>query len=260
MELDKLEIYRSWWKKQPATIQGFTQSYRAETPSGDILEVDFNFHDRLVRLSLQISEENGKIYAATVQKGSILKEKDITFGRNYPIHRKIAPFRDIFSCLPNPDILESIGGAYEISPIPLGNPERRIGRGIYENLKSTRISDEYEYYVGKYDHIFGIIREPWHKRWFRKYINLSKKREPLWVRFKRRFWAETLDIIMGIGFGWFIYNSYYNFIILGLCLGAFGLVAGGMDWILRKRDPLIVKVLSFLALGSFFFYNGYTQY
>lgn len=257
MELEELETYRSWWKKQNSSIPGFNRSFIAHTPSGDVLEADFNYHERLVRLSVEISEENGKNYAATIKNGSIVKEKDITNGRNYPISRKIRPFKDIFSCLPDADMLDSLGGAYEISLVPLGKVEKRLGRGVYED----------EYGGGsslpestRYDHIFGIRRETWFQKWLRKRWERRIQREPFWVRFRRRFWAETQDMVLGTGLAWVVYNYWYDYIILGLALGVFGFFSGILDWLWRKRDPLLVKVLSFLSLGSYFFYNGYTRF
>lgn len=262
MELEELETYRSWWKKQNSSIPGFTRSFIAHTPSGDVLEADFNFHDRLVRLSVESANENGKNYAATIKDGSIIKEKDITSGRNYPITRKIRPFKEIFSCLPDADLLETVGGAYEISLTPLGKTENRIGRGIYEDEPgSYGSSDPWKLPDStRYDHIFGITRETWFQRWLRKRWERKIQKEPFWTRFRRRFWGETLDIIVGMGLAWVVYNYWFDYVILGAALGGFGLLAGGWDWAFRKRDPLLIKVLSFISLGSYFFYNGYTRF
>ncbi|MCC5814195.1 MAG: hypothetical protein JJT78_05515 [Leptospira sp.] len=260
MELDELETYRSWWKKQNSTISGFTRSFIAHTPSGDVLEADFNFHEKLVRLSVEISNENGKNYAATIKDGSIVKEKDVTSGRNYPISRKIRPYKDIFSCLPDADLLDTLGGAYEISLTPLGKKEKRLGRGIYqeEELASPWGADLPE--STKYDHIFGITRETWFQKWMRKRWENKYTKEPFWTRFRRRFWAETLDVILGLGLAWVVYNYWFDYVILGTALASFGFLSGGFDWALRKRDPLMIKVLSFMCLGSYFFYNGYTRF
>ncbi len=260
MELNELETYRSWWKKQSSSIPGFTRSFIARTPAGDVLEADFNFHERLVRLSVEIADENGKNYAATVQNGSILKEKDVTGGRNYPISRKILPFRDVFSCIPDPDLLEALGGVYEISLYPLGQRERRLGRGVYEKVEIPLNSEEDSPYQGKYDAIFGIVRETWFQRWRRTRRKKRLRREPFWHRFWRRFWGETFDFCIGFGLAVLVYNYWYDYVILGFTVGGFGFLAGGIDWAFRKRDPLLIKVLSFLSIGSYFFYQGYTQF
>ncbi|EMY06200.1 hypothetical protein LEP1GSC029_0099 [Leptospira interrogans str. 2002000626] len=48
--------------------------------------------------------------------------------------------------------------------------------------------------------------------------------------------------------------------MLGFSLAVFGLLFGGLDWMLRKRNPLFVKVILFMSLGSYFYYVGYTRY
>jgi hypothetical protein len=260
MDFNELETYRSWWRKQNSRIPGFNRSYIAVTPTGDTLEADFNFHEKLVRLSVEVSQENGKNYAATIKNGSIIKEKDITSGRNYPIGRKVRPFREMFSCLPDSDLLESLGGAYEISLTPLGKKvERRIGRGVYQEDESGYGRFDLPAST-RYDGIFGIQRETWFQRWQRKRWERRINREPFWVRFRRRFWAEIHDLVLGAGLAWVVYNYYYDYVILGSALGAFGFFSGGLDWTFRKRNPLLLKVLSFISLGSYFFYNGYTRF
>ncbi len=260
MDFNELETYRSWWRKQNSRIPGFNRSYIAVTPSGDTLEADFNFHEKLVRLSVEVSQENGKNYAATIKNGSIIKEKDITSGRNYPIGRKVRPFREMFSCLPDSDLLESLGGAYEISLTPLGKKvERRIGRGVYQEDESGY--GRFDLPIStRYDGIFGIRRETWFQRWRRRRWERRINREPFWIRFRRRFWSEVHDLVLGASLAWVVYNYYYDYVILGSALGAFGFFSGGLDWTFRKRNPLLLKVLSFISLGSYFFYNGYTRF
>lgn len=260
MELDELETYRSWWKKQNSSIPGFTRSFIARTPSGDVLEADLNYHERLVRLSVEIADESGKNYAATIKNGSIVKEKDVSNGRNYPIGRKIRPFKDIFSCLPDSDLLDAVGGAYEISLVPQGKVEKRLGRGVYHREDESSLFGNELPESRQYDQIFGIRRETWFQKWSRKRWERKFYKEPFWIRFRRRFWSETHDIVLGLGVAWFVYNYWYDYVILGAALGAFGFFAGGLDWGYRKRDPLLVKVLSFISLGSYFFYNGYTRF
>ncbi len=138
-------IFRKWWKKETPPAKGYTKSYSATTSSGDILQADLNFHDKKVRLTLEIASENGKIYIATIKDGEIIQEKDLSSGRMVPIYSKLAPFQEVFSCLPDPDLLNTLGGLYGISKQPLGHVEEQTHRP-WET--STR-----------YDHIFGINRE-----------------------------------------------------------------------------------------------------
>ncbi|XDD51495.1 hypothetical protein AB3N59_07100 [Leptospira sp. WS92.C1] len=237
-------IFRRWWKKESPPARGYTKSYSATTPSGDILQADLNFHEKKVRLTLEIAGENGKIYISTVKDGVVIQEKDLSNGRMIPIHSKLAPFQEIFSCLPDPDLLSTLGGLYGISKNPLGQNEERTQRP----WETSR----------RYDHIFGIDRE----RTFLQRI-FSRERnykEPWIVRFKKRFWSECADLFLGTSCGICVYYGYTDFYLLGFSLAVFGLLFGGLDWILRKRNPLFVKVLLFMSLGSYFYYVGYTRY
>lgn len=241
------------WRKQKPRTPGFIRAFTMETPLGDVLEAEFNFHERLVRLTVEIKEEKGRMYGATVKNGTVQTEKDITSGRAYPVFRKIWPFREYFSSLPDKDMLVSIGGAYEIYP-PFQaevSEKTRSSRGPLESalFPSTR-----------YDSIFGIIRETRFQRWRRERREAREARGSLWTRFKRRVWGDLQDVCLGVGFGCLVYYVYYDYVVLGLSLGVLGMIAGLLDFLVRKRSVLMTKVLSFLSFGSYFFYNGYVYF
>jgi hypothetical protein len=44
-----IDHYRTWWKRSRAVTQGYQKAYKAKTPAGDNLQVEFNFHDGLVK-------------------------------------------------------------------------------------------------------------------------------------------------------------------------------------------------------------------
>lgn len=232
------------WRKQKPRIPGFVRSYFCETPLGDKLEADFNFHEKLVRLTVEIREEKNRIYSSTIQDGLVLAEKDMTSGRAYPVFRKIWPFREHFSDLPDPDLVIAIGGCYDI--FPLFDPE------AYRRISERKFS--------RYDSVFGFKREGFWERFWRERREAKHERGSLWQRFKRRFWGDLQDIAVGTLACFAIYHFYYDFVFLGLSLATTGMVAGIMDFIVRKRSILMTKVLSFLSLGSYFFYNGYTRF
>ncbi len=239
------------WRKQKPRTPGFIRAYTMETALGDVLEAEFNFHERLVRLAVEIKEEKGRIYAATVRNGTVIQEKDVSSGRAYPVFRKLWPFRDYFSTLPDQDLLASIGGCYDIFPPFVPEPldrEGREGRGS-RFPSSTR-----------YDSVFGIVRETRFQRWRRERREARKARGSLWTRFKRRVLGDLQDLSLGFGLAYLIYITYYDYVILGWTLAGLGMAAGLLDFLVRKRSVLFTKVLSFLSLGSYFFYNGYVYF
>lgn len=240
--------YKNWWKRCAPETPGFHRSFMAETPLGDIIQAELNFHDKLVKLSLEISRERGKKYIATIKNGSIIKEKDLTSGRNLPLYNKFYPYRDLISCIPESDFIEAIAGAYDI--IKPEFPENDSNPGVFTSTK--------------YDHIFGIRRETFLQKFFRerreKKLREKLERGSLLFRIKRRILDEISDIVFGVAISTGFYFQYFDYVILGLALGTMGILTGGLDWWLRKRDPLLTKVLLFLIAGSYFFYNGYTRF
>jgi hypothetical protein len=240
------------WRKQKPRTPGFIRAFIMETPLGDILEAEFNFHEKLVRLTAEIKEEKGRIYAATIRNGVVLQEKDISAGRAYPVFRKIWPFRDYYSALPDKDLLACVGGSYDIfppnshddSPEAAYRRERRNDAGF-----STR-----------YDSIFGIVRETRFQRWRRRRREARRSLGTPWERFKRRVWGDLQDFCLGLGAATLVYYTYYDYVLLGASLASVGMVAGLMDFLVRKRSVLFTKVLSFLSLGSYFFYSGYVYF
>ncbi|MCE9500958.1 MAG: hypothetical protein K8R21_10745 [Leptospira sp.] len=240
----ELETYRKWWKRSKSDIQGFHKSYKAETPDGDLLQVDFNYHERLVRLNVQLARERGKSYVATVKQGSIIREKDVTTNRNTSIKGKVHPFRYIFSCIPDDDLLESVGGAYEISRVSLG--KQLLAGELPPNDGEPFRTEK------KRESFFEYLQRRRQEKIGRDGTFLQ--------RVKRRFWGELHDFLFGSSLGLAVYYHFFDFSILGLSLAIFAFFSGGMDWILRNRNPLMIKVFFFLFTGSYFFYTGYTRY
>jgi len=240
------------WRKQKPRTPGFIRAFTTVTPLGDILEAEFNFHERLVRLTAEIKEERGRIYATTIRNGVVLQEKDVSSGRAYPVFRKIWPFREYYSAIPDKDLVATIGGSYEIySPSDPKDAEE----GAYRRGRSSDSP-----YSTKYDSVFGIIRETRFQKWLRKRREAKLLRGTLWERFKRRIWGDLQDLCLGVGLAPFVYYAYYDYVLLGWSLACMGMVVGLLDFLVRKRSVLFTKVLSFLSLGSYFFYNGYVYF
>lgn len=240
---EDLERMRKWWRRENPPPKGFTKSYSAETPSGDKLQMDLNYYDQIVRLTLELGDENGRIYVATIKNGMVIREKDLSSGRPAHLSGKIGPFSSLISCIPDSDLLECMDGAYGVSKTPLGAPIRKES------------SDNFNFST-KYDAIFGIVRENWWERFLRR----RRRKESLWVRFKRRFWSELMDLSMGTAAGVGVYYAYFDYYLLGFFLAFLGLLFGGLDWIMRRRNPWILKVMGFMSLGTYFFYDAYTRF
>lgn len=233
-----LELYRKWWKKKRSNLSGFQKCYIAETPNGEKLRADYNSKESLVKLSLELPKKRGS-YSATIKKGVVIREKDDSGRTNVSVRQKFIPYKDIFSSLPNDDLLRTIGGVFDISTVSLG--KREVDKANAEEKESIQF-------------------ESFLDRLLRKRQERIAKYGTVRQRIKRRFWGDFHDAVIGTSLGTCIYYHFFDYFILGLSLISLGVAFGGLDWFLRDRDPLITKTIIFLLIGSYFFYTGYTYY
>lgn len=241
----EIDQYRTWWRRTRVVSQGFQKAYRAKTPAKDILLVEFNFHESLVKLQIEPYNENGATYTATIKKGMIIRERDVLNGLNFSLSRKFYPYRILFSCLPDEDILESLGGAYDISRIPL-----------FKTRGTNRIAEvpaDTEFFKPE-------IEDSWYKKFIGKFQSPRESVNSYFTELKERAVDDVNDSVMGFSMAAVLYFHFFDFVVLGWSLAVFGFLFGGIDWVIRNRTPLILKVLLFLSAGSYFFYTGYTRF
>ncbi len=230
------EGFRTWWKRSKSPARGYFKSYRAVSPVGDVFVVDYNFHESLVRLSLEPASEKGRTYTTTIKKGTIIRERDVFNATNASLKRKFIPFRDVFSCIPDDDVLTSIGGVYDISRVSLG-------KRIQDASSLVAVDSEKTTLPGK------------------SYFNrLADRARSTYVEFKLRFLDDLYDSILGVSVCVAIYLHFFDYVVLGFSLACMGILFGGLDWILRNRTPFYLKVMSFLSFGGYYFYTGFTRF
>jgi hypothetical protein len=230
------EGFRTWWKRSKSPARGYFKSYRAVSPVGDVFVVDYNFHESLVRLSLEPASEKGRTYTTTIKKGTIIRERDVFNATNASLKRKFIPFRDVFSCIPDDDVLTSIGGVYDISKVSLGKRTQDSSSFVALESETTALR-------GK------------------SYFNqLADRAKATYVEFKLRFLDDLYDSILGVSVCVAIYLHFFDYVVLGFSLACMGIFFGGLDWILRNRTPFYLKVMSFLSFGGYYFYTGFTRF
>lgn len=232
------EGFRTWWKRSKNPARGYFKSYRAVSPVGDVFVVDYNFHENLVRLSLEPASEKGRTYTTTIKKGTIIRERDVFNATNASLKRKFIPFRDIFSCIPDDDVLNSIGGVYDISRVSLG-------KKVQDSMPSV-VTDSIETSPG------FVGKSP-----FKKFKDRLAKS---YFDFKIRFLDDLYDSILGVSVCVAIYLHFFDYVVLGFSLAFMGILFGGLDWILRNRTPFYLKVMSFMTFGGYYFYTGFTRF
>jgi hypothetical protein len=232
------DLYRTWWKRARPVTQGYQKCFQAKTPTGDRLQIEHNFHEGLVKLQIEPATDKGSCYTATIKKGTVIRERDVNNGTSVSLKKKIYPFRIIFSCLPDEDILETIGGNYEIIKIPL------FRKKVEDQVELSRIATPQ--------------KESFWKRVFSRRSNVSKK--SYLQKLKERGLDDLQDSILGLSLCSVLYFHFFDYMILGWSLAVIGFLFGGIDWLFRGRDPLLAKVLIFFVAGTYFFYTGYTRF
>ncbi len=233
------EKFRTWWKRSRPSTQGFRKCYQAKTPSGDILQIEANLHEGLVKLQLEPVTEKGACYSCTIKKGTIIREREVNTGVSIPLKKKFEPFKIIFSALPDEEALKCIGGVYGILWLP-----HTVSSTKDLEVETTNSSEV-------------KVKPNFLKKFFGKSVNIfSKNNLPTWKEVK----DGLQDSALGFSLGGFLYYHFFDFVLLGWVLAFYGILSGGIDWIFRKRRPQILKVLLFLGFGSYFFYTGYTLY
>lgn len=231
------EGFRAWWNRSKSPARGYFKSYRAVSPIGDVFVVDYNFHENLVRLSLEPASEKGRTYTTTIKKGTIIRERDVFNATNASLKRKFIPFRDVFSCIPDDDVLTSIGGVYDISKVSLGKRAQDA---------PSQVTVESEFLVGNTG-----------KTNFRR---IADRVKASYAELKLRFLDDLYDSILGVSVCLAIYLHFFDYVVLGFSLAFMGILFGGFDWILRNRTPFYLKVMSFLSFGGYYFYTGFTRF
>ncbi|MBP9885342.1 MAG: hypothetical protein KBF93_03535 [Leptospiraceae bacterium] len=234
------EGFRTWWKRSKSPARGYFKSYRAVSPSGDVFLVDYNFHENLVRLSLEPASEKARVYTTTIKKGTIIRERDVFNSVNTSLKRKFYPFKEIYSCIPDDDVLGSIGGVYDISRVSLGKRQQDAG-----TLSLAASQDQEIGNTLKKTSAFGKLIDGIRSSYF---------------DFKIRFLDDLYDSILGVSVCVAIYLHFFDYVVLGFSLALMGVLFGAFDWILRNRTPLYLKVMSFLSFGGYYFYTGFTRF
>ena len=224
------------WKRRPSEIRGYHRALYLTTDDGDYLRVDYNLKDKRVRLYVEISSEGGSPYYAVISNGRITSEKSVSTGRSFGFSGKFQERSDIYSTIPNREVIKLINKNYKIGAYQ----DNRGGNGVRKKqLEETR----QRYFKGpntSYSNSYGGDEV---------------------VFFRKPQLVDILDF--GIGFllalSLFILFQY-SFIAMGVALAFFGIIIGFIDMFIRGRSPMFFKIIFFIIVGAFSYIYGYFLY
>ncbi|MCB1166750.1 MAG: hypothetical protein KDK37_10500 [Leptospiraceae bacterium] len=232
MESLDMSALRRLWKSGPSRLEGYSRHYRTETPDGDEIELDFHFAREMVRITLNLASENGRQYVSVIKKGVVLQERDFSGNRDADLSWRMAKFKEWFDYFPDNHVLASMGGVYGLPLKSRLHQEFIYESRPWEALKPVRLVDEVRRYLErkrrKEDRVIGIF-----------------------PRLLRRLPSEALDLALGLSLFALFLSGWLSPARFAFMAGAFGLAAGGLDWLWRQREPFLPKIVLFQGLAAY---------
>jgi hypothetical protein len=224
------------WKKRPSEISGFQNTFYLTDAKNDYVRIDYNLKEKRVRLYVEVFQEGGSPYFSIINKGKITVEKNVFSGRSYGFSEVFSNKADVFSTVPDNDVMTLIIGNYGIT-----SPVSKSGQKL--NERETRLAETRRKYFLRSDERDN------------PYLADSKKGKYASLR---PMIGEIVDMLVGaiISLGLFFILEY-NFIAMGIFAAFYGIVIGVIDLFIRETRPHLVKVLFFFAAGITSYIYGY---
>lgn len=223
--------------KQPAgrhPAWDYPEIYTTMTVHYDQVKVEANRAAGQVRL--EIKTLRGEHYESIIKQGVVLREKDLKTGALTDLSDILSIYRKDISSLPDTPILELIGGNYGILTEFLGTAERIV---IDEATAGKR-------FLRFIRSIWPAIRSFLGRGWSDlKYYNNSMRKADL----------VDMTLIAGAAYAAFTYN--FDYLSAGFTLCIMAALTGMVDWLIRRREPWLLKIYASVALGSVAVYRGY---
>ena len=221
-----------FWRRRPSEIRGYNRTLYTTTDDNEYLRVDFDLKGKRIRLYIEDKDEGGNPYYSVISNSKITVERNATSGRVSDLHEKFSKRAEIFSTIPNSDVVRLVGGNYGIG---LKTRERFYWR--QQPPKTVELVKR-KNYVPSYAAGSGSGL-------------LSGK------KVKRFYFSDILDIIVGIFLciGLYLYNNSY--VTLGVLSAFIGIFVGLLDVFYRGKRLNPIKMILFLSAGMVFYIYGY---
>ncbi len=211
----------------------FPELYMLNSPLGDRIKVEVNRLRKQVRITADTRLGNN--IQSIISNGVIIKEKDLTTNKYLNLDEYFSDLSLEISSLPDNEVLGIIGGNYDILTEFLGQVK-------YDDRKTTEESHWQllkNYFLRRPRIIYQTLVD---------YLRSFFARPSLW---------DIVDSAALGGLAWSVYQLNFNLFLTGFvtCLAA--LTTGVFDWLFRRRDPYIIKILLFMVPGVLAIYLGY---
>lgn len=222
------------WQNMKNPSWDYPELYSTITVHYDQIKVETNRAAGQVRL--EVKTLRGEHYESIIRHGVVLREKDLRTGALVDLTDILGVYRKDFSSLPDTPILSLIGGNYGIMTEFMGTAERIV---VHERNLFKR-------FLRMLRGIGPAIRK-WYQGWLSTLGYYRHAARP----------ADFVDmaLIGGAAYTAFTYN--FDYLNAGFTLCTMAMLTGLIDWLIRKREPWLMKIYASVALGSVAVYRGY---
>lgn len=222
------------WQNMKNPAWDYPEMYSTVTIHYDQIKVEANRGAGQVRL--EVKTLRGEHYESIIKHGVVLREKDLKSGALSDLSDILSIYRKDFSSLPDTPILSLIGGNYGIMTEFMGTAERIV---VHERTLLKRLLRL----------VRGIIPA------LRQWLLGIKSSFGHYARSIRRADLADMVVIAAATYGAFTYN--FDYLNAGFTLCIVAMLTGLIDWLIRKREPWLLKIYASIALASVAVYRGY---
>lgn len=217
------------WKYIDERDGDFPEAYLLND-DGHKIKVELNREKKQVKITAEIENEDlpdTKILSS-ITNGIVMEELNLETGRKEDLHEEFKRLEKYLSGIPDSKVIRIIGGNYGV----FSEITRTLSQHANQDIKL--IKKAFRFIVHSPALLFGIFVV-----WLRDLI-------------QRPSLSDFLDalLITGLGYGSYLLNFNYAFGGLVMVTGA--VTSGYADWILRKRDPYVFKILVILVPAVYF--------
>lgn len=234
-------LFQLWKRRKPS--ENYHRSYYATLPDGTICTIDYNFLREVVKIELHIPEDS-RDYSIMIQRGSILKEREIQSNRPVSMYSRIQKYKKFFSYLLDEQVLKTIGGCY-------GIPEKSLHPNATSSFSVLQLRKKFFYRPKR---LLNRIQE------YLKNKEIYQQNLKGVKRITNRILGDVFDIFVVLFFYYLFLKGKISLFGFSFFCFFFSIFTGFLDILLRRRKPLLIKSFMFFLLGSFVFWFQYQLY
>ncbi len=222
------------WQNMKNPAWDYPELYSTVTVHYDQIKVEASRAAGQVRL--EVKTLRGEHYESIIKHGVVLREKDLKTGALVDLTDILSIYRKDFSSLPDTPLLALIGGNYGIQTEFLGTAERIVVRDRTLFARLMRL-------------IRGI------GPWMRSLMRRSLSNFSYYTAAARPADFIDMAIIGTATYAAFTYN--FDYLSAGFTLCTMAILTGLVDWLIRKREPWLMKIYASVGIASVAVYRGY---